>query len=264
MVLLILAPVLIALFGLSIYKFQTKPREIFRLDLVQFVYLFIVAPALFIWSKTFLFYLMQNELEVSLSITEQFIIDTLFSVLFVVIVAALAIHGLTKTFWIRRYHNPEFDVFHLSEYFHLWWSHIVMYGGAMLMMTFVSISSIYFPQAINLSKTTFIGLQGLGILGGVLLFMIIWMSDPGKGNFMRLMKLLFVTFTLVHLLAYYLLSPGFNSNYLAYWLVLGTFVTASVCGAFFEKYERVGKIRKLFLHVGWGEHLVGDIFKKKN
>ena len=109
MILLVLVPIFTTIFGMLLYRFQNGSKEIFRLDFVQFIYLFIMTPTLFVWLKTFLFYLLRNELEYSLSINELFVIDTIFTVIAVFVISAVAIHSLTKTFWIKRHHNPKFD-----------------------------------------------------------------------------------------------------------------------------------------------------------
>lgn len=263
MIFLILVPIFTTIVGMILYKFQGKHREIFRLDLVQFIYLFVMAPTLFVWLKTFLFYLLRNELEYSLSLTELFVIDTVFTVIAIFVVAAIAIHSLTKTFWIKRHHDPKFDIYHLSEYFHLWWSHLLMWGGGMLLISFVSFANIFAPLNFEVSKNVFIFIQLLGSISGLVLFMALWMSDPGQGNFMRLMKLLLVFFSVVHILFYFIFDPEFNSHYMTYWFSLATFISATTISSIFERYERLNWFRKMMLHSGWGDNKGIDIFKKK-
>lgn len=263
MILLLIVPVLTVLFGMLMYKFQGKNREIFRLDLVQFVYLFLMAPTLFVWLKTFLFYILRNELEYSLSITELFVIDTVFTVIAILVMAAISIHSLTKTFWIKRHHNPRFDVYHLSEYFHLWWSHIIIWGGVMLLISFVALANVFAPLELWLSKSMFILIQTLGGITGIFFFMAIWMSDPRQGNFMRLMKLLLVLFATVHIAFYFIFDPKFNSQFILYWVSLAMFVCAAGIGGIFERYEKLSWFRKILLHSGWGENKGIDIFKRK-
>lgn len=263
MILLIIVPILTVLLGMLIYRFQGKNREVFSLDFVQFIYLFLMAPTLFVWLKTFLFYLLRNELDYSLSINELFVIDTIFTVIAVFVMAAISIHSLTKTFWIKRHHNPEFDIYHLSEYFHLWWSHIIIWGGAMLLISFVALTNVFAPLEIDISKGLFFFFQIMGVISGLLFFLAIWMSDPGQGNFMRLMKLLLVLFATVHIAFYFLFEPRFSAQFVLYWVSLSLFVSAASIGGLFEKHEKLSWFRKIMLHSGWGNNKGIDIFKRK-
>lgn len=263
MIFLVLVPIITTIIGMLAYRFQGKEREIFRIDLVQFVYLFVLSPAMFIWLKTFLFYLMRNELGISLTINEMFVIDTLFTIIAIFVMAGVSIHTLTKTFWIKRYHDPEFDLYHLSEYFHLWWSHILIWGGAMLLLSFVAIANVLTPFQLELSKVAFLIMELVACFAGVAFFIAIWMSDPGQGHFMRIMKLLLVFFSLIHIVIYFVFDPKFNSHYVGYWVGSAIFLTAAGIGGFFERYEKLSRFRKLLLHAGWGENKGIDLFKKK-
>ena len=133
--LLLLVPLLTGIFGMLIYRFQDGKKQLFKLDLVQFIYLFVMSPALFVWLKTFLFYLLRNELDLSLTINDVFVIDTVYSIGGFYLFGAISMHTLTKTFWLRRHHDPEFDIYHLSEYFHLWWTHLAMTTGVRITAT---------------------------------------------------------------------------------------------------------------------------------
>lgn len=261
-------PVLTSLFGVAIYKFQGRGRrlEIFKLDLVQTVYLFLLAPTLYVWMKSFLFYILRNELDIRFSVTDLFVLDTVFSVLAFIIMAAIAIHSLTKTFWLRRHHDPEFDLYHLSEYFHLWWTHIVIWGGGMLLATFLSISNVLIPfQILNYSKEQFYTMLIIGLISGALTFFAIWISDAKQGNFMKLMKLILAIFVFIHVIIYFVLDPVFNMTNAGYWFVFANFISATVCASFTERYEKTNRIRDFFIHIGWGDNKGIDLFgHKKN
>jgi len=263
MIFLVLVPIITSIIGLLAYRFQGKEKEIFRLDLVQFVYLFVLSPAMFVWLKTLLFYLVRNELGEALSINQIFVIDTIFTLIAVFVMVGISIHTLTKTFWIKRYHNPEFDLYHLSEYFHLLWSHILIWGGAMLLGSFITIANVFTPFQLELSKAVFIATQVAGSFVGMVFFLAIWMSDPGQGHFMRIMKLLLVLFSLTHIVVYFVFDPKFNSQYIGYWIGSAIFITAAGVGGLFERYQKLSRFRKLLLHVGWGENKGIDLFKKK-
>lgn len=262
---LLLIPVFTTLFGLVLYKIQDKKLEIFKLDLVQFVYLFVLSPTLYVWLKSFLFYVLRNELDLRLSVTDLFVVDTIFSLLSFIVMAAIAMHSLTKTFRLKRDFDPHFDIFHLSEYFHLWWTHLVMWGGAMLLATFISISNVLVPlQVVAASKTQFYGLLGVALVFGFVTFFALWMSDAKQGNFMRLMKLFLAFVVLVHVVAYFILDPVFNMSNAGYWFVFMNFFSATLCASIFERYEqksKVQKIRDYFTHFNWGNNI--DLFKNK-
>lgn len=257
-------PFFTTLLGMFVYKLQGKKYEIFRLDIVQFVYLFIIAPTLYVWMKSFLFYILRNELEIALSVTEIFIIDTVFSVLAFITVSAIAIHSLTKTFWLKRHHDPEFDLYHLSEYFHLWWSHIVIWGGGIVLATFLSFANVFVPFAIeSYQKWQFYGVLVLGLVSGIFLFLGIWISDAKQGNYMRLMKLILALALCIHVIIYFILDPKFTMNYITYWFVFAMLISSTVSASTFERYEKTSKLREFFLHVGWGDNKGVDIFWKK-
>lgn len=258
---LLLIPLITVAIGVLIYKLQNKKKEFLKLDLVQFIYLFLIAPTMFVWSKSFIFYILRNELQLKLTVTELFIIDTVFSVLSFVVIAAIAIHSLTKTFWIKRHHDPEFDIYHLSEYFHLWWSHIVMWGGGMILGTFMSIVNVIVPlELVTATKLQFYSLFGLGLIFGISFFYIIWNSDPQQGNYMRLMKLFLAFSLLIHIVIYFIFEPAFNISYGVYWFMLSTFSSAVFAASTFERYEKTNKLREFFLHSGWGENKGVNLF----
>jgi hypothetical protein len=260
---LLLIPVITAILGMSIYKFQDKKKEIFKLDLSQFVYLFVIAPTFFVWSKSFIFYILRSELQYNLSITDLFVVDTIFSVLGFIIIISIAIHSLTKTFRLKRDRDPSFDLFHLSEYFHLWWTHIVMWLGAMLAVTFVSFVNVLVPFKMGETpKIHFYSLLVVGFLAGVMFFVAVWNSDAKQNNYMRLMKLLFALFFVLHVGIYFILDPGFKMSYAGYWFSFFMFLSAVMAGSTFERYEKPKRLRKkLFLHFNWGNNT--NIFKKK-
>lgn len=263
-ILLLSIPVLTTILGIFLYRFQDKKLEIFKLDFVQFMYLFIITPTYFVWTKSFLFYILRNELDYNLTITDLFVIDTIFSTFSFILMAAIAIHSLTKTFRLKRDFDPHFDLFHLSEYFHLWWTHIVMTTGAMVVATFISISNVLVPFTIEyLSKPQFYLLLLAAAVFGVLLFFILWMTDAQQGNFMRIMKILLGFFLLVHFLVYFIAEPVFNMTTGLYWFVFVTLLTSVLCGSWFEKYEKPNKIRNFLVNMTWGNNI--DLFgHKKN
>lgn len=260
---LLLIPLITSILGILIYRYQDRKFEVFKLDITQFVYLFLMAPTLYVWLKSFLFYIVRNELDLRLSVTDLFVIDTIFSVLAFIIMAAIAMHSLTKTFKLKRQFDPQFDIYHLSEYFHLWWTHIVIWGGGMLLATFVSISNVLIPLQVGVTnKLQFYLLLVIGLTSGLITFFALWMSDAKQGNFMRLMKLFLAFFILIHVLVYFIFEPAFNMSTAGYWFVFFNLFSAVVCASIFERYEKTNKIRAFFTHLGWGENI--DLFGKKS
>jgi len=211
-----------------------------------------------------LFYLMQHESDIALSSTQIFIVDTAFSMVSFIVFVAMAIHSLTKTFWIKRYYDPHFDVYHLSEYFHLWWSHVVMFIGGMSLACFASLANLAVPIPTIAGKSQFYSLLAIALLTGIMFFIIVWNSDPKQGNFMRLMKILFGLFFLLHVIVYFVVDPAFNMAYSVYWFIFMAFFAMVVCSSFFEKYDKTNRFRSLFLHVGWGENIKLQFLDKKN
>lgn len=261
---LLLIPLFTSIFGIFIYKFQDRKLEIFKLDIIQFVYLFVLAPTLYVWLKSFLFYIVRNELDLRLSVTDLFVIDTTFSVLAFIVMAAIAMHSLTKTFRLKREFDPHFDIFHLSEYFHLWWTHIVIWGGGMLLASFVSISNVLIPfQVISATKTQFYSLLLIGLLSGPITFFALWLSDAKQGDFMRIMKLFMAFFVLVHVVVYFIFEPAFTMANAGYWFIFFNLFSAVLCSSLFERYEKTSGIRRFFTHLGWGENNI-ELFGNKN
>lgn len=262
--LLLSIPIITTLIGFGIYRFQDgKRREIFRLDLVQFMYLFVLTPTLFVWLKSFLFFVLRNEVSVSLSLTDIFVLDTVFSVVAFFTFAALAMHSLTKTFWLRRHHDPDFDVYHLSEYFHLHWTHIVIWTGGVALVSLVSFINLFIPFQVVHQSYQFYSVLAVGAITGILTFMGIWGSDPGQGNFMKIMKLELMLVFMGHVLLYFFFDPKFRMGYSAFWFSLFCFLFASVASFFFDKSSHATKMRGLWLHVGWGDNVQLFPLKKR-
>jgi hypothetical protein len=232
---------LIFLLALSIfvYRFNGK-KELIKFDIVQFIYSFVLAPIGFVWFKTFLYSLLQTELRQGFSSRSIFIIDTAFSVYFMYIFAFVVIHSLTKSFQIKTVEDPLYDIFHHSEYFHLWLTHIVFFGGSMLMLTFFAIVNIYFPLDFSANKSLFYVLVFSGFLAGVLFFISLWMADPKQegAHFLRLMKLLAGLIFVILVGMYFTFSPPFSAQYLFFWWNLFGFAGVTSCSAFAYKSVR--------------------------
>ncbi|MCA9370211.1 hypothetical protein KC686_03570, partial [Candidatus Woesebacteria bacterium] len=124
-------PILSSLSGLLLYRFIGK-KQLFKLDSIQFLYAFVLAPLLFVWAKTFFYTLVSTQnLGIALSSNDVFILDTVFSTFLLFIYAFVVMHSLTKTFNVRMKDDPLYNIFHHSEYFHLWLTHLAMFGGVL-------------------------------------------------------------------------------------------------------------------------------------
>jgi hypothetical protein len=263
---LILIPFLTIVSGMLMYRLNGK-REILRMDMVQFFYSFVLAPMLFIWGKSFLYVVLRTELDISLSRTQLFVFDTLFSLVFLYIFAFIVIHSLTKSFNLRTARDPLYDIFLHSEYFHLWLSHIVIYIGGMLFMTIMATANIFFPLAITMPQALLYGVCAFGVVGGAFTFLGVLLSDPkqSRANFMRMMKVLFGLFFLLHAVYFFIFNPLFSAEYAVYWWTLFFFATIVTMSFFSYRSERArswfDRISDWFKHHKWDMRL--DVFDKK-
>ncbi|PIR61877.1 MAG: hypothetical protein COY81_01125 [Candidatus Pacebacteria bacterium CG_4_10_14_0_8_um_filter_43_12] len=264
--LLYLIPVFSIVSAIVVYRLNGK-REFLKLDLVQFFYAFILSPVLFIWLKTFLYFLLRVEVTVSLSSGQLFLFDTIFSTLFLYIFAFVVIHSLTKSFNLKRTVDPLYNLFEDSEFFHLWLTHLMMYLGGMVLTSVLALLNIWFPLEISLTTTGFYFLFGSGFLCGFVVFLLAWLSDPKQeeANFMRLMKLAFGFFFLIHVVLYFVFNPPFSAAYGLYWWSLNIFTALVICSLFSYKSERATsffeQISLYFKHSKWGENI--QLFKQK-
>ena len=230
--------------SMMMYRFHGK-KQLFHLDIIQFYYLFIAGPLLFIWGKTFLFFILKQELGQIISLNEFFLIDTLFSLMAFLLFAPFAIHTITKQFSLRKNEDPEFDIFHLSEYFHLWWSHVVIYLGTMVVVTFLSITNILVPIIFTLSKSMFLIFILLSVILGVISYVMIWNSDPKqeRRNFMKLMKLFYGFFFTIHAGLYFFFTPKFGIEYGAFWFGLSILLTGVICSMTFQRSKKAHRLK---------------------
>ena len=223
--------------GLFLYRYTGKKRFL-KFDLVQFIYAFSIAPLVFVWTKTFVYYLLQSEAHL-LGQTNLFIIDTAVSLLGLFVYSFVIIHFITKNFEIRRYRDPLYDVFQLSEVIHLWISHLGLYFFALLVATVLSLLNVYFPLDVELSRVWFLALLPAGGLSGGVLFIAVWLSNFTKSKFMKINRLMFAFHFFAHLAMYFLLSIEFNMRFITYWFFFSCFLTTNILSIFFEKSQRL-------------------------
>jgi hypothetical protein len=236
--------------GIFLYRFDGR-RTLFNIDFVQFVYAFLILPLMFVVLKVFVY---QNLSELAILTPRQlFAVDTLFSVLFLYLAAAKTVHAVTKSFSLKVKNSPGFDIFQLSEYLHMWWSHIAMYVLALCILSFVGLTNLLFPFVESeLTRQGFWGSLLFGSVGGLFLYIIIWNTKLSRGNFLNFMKFLFGIFFALQAIAYVRLRPSFSSEYLVFWMMFALFLTTVLCSFFLERSRRAQKWRKFFQPSHWG------------
>lgn len=219
---LIFFPVLSIIVAIVIYQYNGQ-KQFFKFDLIQFIYAFVLAPLSFVWFKTLLFYILQNELNIRVSPRELFIIDTVYSLIAFFVFSFIVIHSLTKSFELQRLKNPKYDIFKHSEFFHLASSHWVIYAGATILFTFLSFINVYFPLEGKTNQLGFYLTIVMGLILGVASFGVIVLTDWGNPRFIKLTKLLFLFFFIIHLALFFLVNPALTTAYWIYWLVFSLF-----------------------------------------
>lgn len=236
---LYIIPILAVISSVFIYRHIGK-REFLKFDLVHFFYGFVIAPLVFVWLKTFLFVILKQELGSALSQVQLYVFDTAFSVLCLYLFGFVIIHSLTASFNRKMIRDPLYDLFAHSEFFHLLVSHLVIYGGTLFVLTVLSIMNVFFPLNLDGSKTVLYTVGFAGVLTGLFAFLSVWLFDPKQAgiNFMRVMKLLFGLFFIVHTVVYFIFQPSFNMSAGLYWWSFSVFTTLVICSLFAYKSER--------------------------
>jgi hypothetical protein len=255
-ILFVVIPFLAMVSGLLLYRHIGK-REILRLDMVQFFYAFVLTPALFVWSKSFLYYVVVGELGVRLSRAEMFIIDTVFSTVFLYTFAFIVIHSVTKSFSLRTATDPLYNLFQHSEYFHLWLSHLVLIIGSIAFVSIASFINAWFPLLLELPQPVFYIVCALGVAAGTVAYIGVLLADPKQHqtNLVRLVKLGFGITFLAHIMVYFIAAPSFSLSYGLYWWTFFLFGTTVVATLFSNRSERartrMERITSWFKHLHW-------------
>lgn len=239
---LVLLPVAMILGSLFAYRFNGR-REILRFDLVQFLYAFILTPVIFVWGKVLLFLLVKNGLNTGASEMTYLWLDSVFSLVFLYVFGFELLHSLTKSVSLQVSRDPLYDIFHHLEYFHLWLTHLIVFGGGLLIMTILGTANVFFPLDLQLTQAVFYAILATGLLTGSLIFLGIWLSDPRQEegfHFMRIMKILVGCLFILHVVAYFLFQPRLQSTEVVFWWSALNF-TALVIGAFLSYRSRRAK-----------------------
>ncbi len=250
---LLIVPILACISGLALYRYQGK-GELLRMDIIQFLYAFVLAPVVFIWIKSVVFILLNSE---GMGTTQLFVFDTVFSTAALYVYAFVVMHSLTKSIHLLNHKDPLYDLFEHTEYYHLWLTHILMYIGLMVLFTGIAVVNVFQPLILDLSRTGFWFVLGLGAVIGSVAFLAVWLSDPQQAkNFMRLMKLAFGFFFLLHAILYFVFSPPFTAAYVVYWWSSVVFMTLVMLSAFVYKSSKAQQyiewLSTHFKHKKWG------------
>lgn len=224
---LLLIPFLAGVVAIWLYR-HTGKKEILRLDFVQFLYAFVLAPAVLVWLKMFVrtFFLRFAES----SERGLFIIDTFLTVLFLYLFAAVVIHSVTKSFELNLRKDPLYDIFEHSEAFHLGFTHALSFLGLGVLLFVISMANVIYPLQIGLSWLTFVGFLFLMLGLGVLTVLAAWNSNFSMRNrpFFQVIKLWFGLFFLVQFALFLFLDVHFDSRYALFWGVSATYLTIVV------------------------------------
>ncbi len=253
---LFLIPLLAIGTSIGIYQLNGK-KEVLKLDLVQFFYAFVLAPILFVWTKSVLFFILNSEVTISLTDGEIFLFDTMYSTLFIYVFAFIVMHSLTKSINLKVGRDPFHDIFKHSEYFHLWISHVVAFLGIAVLVSILGLVNSIFPLELALSHYFVYGFSVSGFLSGLGIFLGIWLSDPKqeRADFMRLMKIMYGVFLILHIIFYFVFSPGFDTSHAIYWSSSSLFAAFVICSFFAYKSETAQtvfeKISNKLKHNSW-------------
>lgn len=221
---LVTIPVVTPLVGLLLYR-QVGKKEFLKLDIVQFVYAFVLGPIAFVWMKSMLYFLSRNEIGATLTPNQLFFIDTAFSVIFLYFSAFVAIHSLTKTFEVKLQKDPLFDILAHSEKFHLWISHTSIYTLGGLIFMLLGLTNLALPLAIELTRTAFFIILTAALVLGFILYAGIWLSNFTANKFLRLVQLIFGFYFIIQIFAYFFASPSFSGEYIVYWFIVMIFAS---------------------------------------
>lgn len=244
MLALFLIPVLMLLAVMFMYRFSGK-KEFLQMDLVQFLYAFVIYPIGYIWIKNFIYLLLREEIGVRLTLGQLITIDTVFTVLFLYMYAFGIIHALTKTFSLNLNRDPFYDMFDDSKYFHEFLSHVGMYAGVVMVMTVLSLINGLFPFQVVNNKLYMDVLVGLGWFAGFLTYIGMFFStDKGfqYSKYKRIMKLLFGSCFTLEVLFYFAFRPKFALQYGWFWFILLTLTSTIVSMFIFSPGRRFGKL----------------------
>jgi hypothetical protein len=232
-VLLALVPILAIMAGLLLYT-QSGKKEILRFDLVQFFNTFILLPVVYVWFKSFLYFLLQTEFSELITQASLLFWDTLYSVLFLFLYAFMVVHSLTKSFQLKRDKDPLYDLFEHSEYYHLWVTHTIIFVVGMFIALLLAALNAWIDLPWSLSTSQFYIILIAGLITAGLVFKAFLISDFGDWRFVKLMKLFSGIFLVLHIGVYAIFEPSFTGEKAMFWYQLITFFGLTTIGLLHE------------------------------
>jgi len=224
---LTLLPVILLSFSLFIYRFNGR-KELLKMDLVQFFYAFVLAPAIIIWLKSVVFYNFSREIGIILDSEDLFLIDNAVTILCLYIYAFVVIHSLTKTFKLKVEKDPLFNIFERSEYFHLWLTHVVTFSAGLFIMLLIGMINIFLPFSLASSKQNLFTSVVIGVVLGFIFYIgMRFYKDKEAKKFKRLIKFELYICAFFLLLTYIVIRPKYSPEHLLFWCSVFFFITAT-------------------------------------
>jgi hypothetical protein len=215
---LLVIPILVIFVALYLYQ-HTGKKEFFKLDVIQLFYTFVVAPMVYVWLKTFIFLMLQENLINGIGYKQFFIYDTIFSLVLIFLYALVVMHSLTKTFAIQKNKDELYDIFEHSEFFHLSFSHVGIYIGLVIVFLIFGILNAFFP----LPFSNFLLFELVIIIVGCGLGLVNYLLQYGykcySSLFYKLMKMIVGMWVSTMIGSYFLMEIPFSIDYSIYWIV---------------------------------------------
>lgn len=232
----IFLPAIIVATGLFMHRLSGR-KELLKMDLVQFIYAFILTPTVLIWLKIVVFFNVCSELNIT-DVEDKFFIDTAITTIFLFIYAFVVIHSLTKTFAMKKSKDPLFDILEHSEYFHLWLSHIVTYSSALLLLFIPGFLNVFFPFRLLVNKSNLNISILMGIIFSAAFYYALWTYKVAEQHkFDRVMKLQVYIYTFILLTTYLISRPKYSPQYIIFWCSVIFFVISTISTQFLRRKQ---------------------------
>jgi len=250
---LVAAPIVALIASFLLYR-QTGKRELLKFDIVQLLYAFVIAPLMFVWLKSFLYYILTAESALAPSPANLFLIDTTFSMVFLFIYAFIVIHWVTKSFEVKRYKDPLYDILTHSETLHLWVSHTFMFWGITVLAFMLALANVFFPLDVHASRPQFFLILLLGYLSGWLGYAGVWLANFTESKFLQVMKFCFALYFTALSATFLISGISFSPTYGVFWFLFMTGLGLTSGSLLLEKSARVVRFVNKFTHKhkdGW-------------
>jgi hypothetical protein len=232
-------PAILTLLTAVLYRFSGR-KELYNLDLVQVLYMFVFGPLFFVWGKAMLLFLLFQQVNLFQEVTVKkvFLIDSIYSILFLIVYAFNTIHSLTKSFSLKKKKNRQLDIFLLAEYFHLDFSHLFIFAGGVFILTFLGLVNAFFPVEDIILRPIFFVALGFSVAAGVAYARSIYnyyksIKERRSRKFRVYMTAAQSICVLMLLVTYFVLELGVDSRYIFFWL--SSFCQMGACAFFITR-----------------------------